>query len=328
MKFLSDYFNSGTVKQQNKKRFGALLICITAALLAVALIALMIASIATAIKGKAPHEEDPEDTDGSGIPSGYTTTTFDQAQLSAGTLLLLDETHTYTGPAPSQQPTPDQRPKSDEGVDLYRGDHGSIRLTQETLDAFNTMMIAFHNDNKADEAYSVGNIWLQSRKGTYSASTEALLQTGMALILCSQERGTENDEVSIYSSTDKGGVGVYDWFYDHAHEYGFIQASTAEGEENIFRYVGVAHATYMKNNNKTLAEYLDILQTRTAGRPLSVQVNTKNADGQTTSVAYNIYHLTAEETPVVPQKFTYTVSGDNMGGYIVTVNRSSATSNQ
>ena len=41
----------------------------------------------------------------------------------------------------------------------------------------------------------------------------------------------------------------------------------------------------------------------------------------------NIYHLTAEETPIVPSKFSYTVSGDNMGGYIVTVDRSGATAN-
>ncbi|MBE6546263.1 MAG: D-alanyl-D-alanine carboxypeptidase family protein [Ruminococcaceae bacterium] len=321
MKFLSDYFNSGTVKQQNKKRFGALLICITAALLAVALIALMIASIATAIKGKAPREEDGEETGGSGIPSGYTTTTFDQSQLSSGTLLLIDETHTYTG-TPTVVLMNSARPSDDAGEYLYwLYDTVNFALTQDALDAFNLMVKDFHAESGDNNLY-VKDAYNQSA----ATQVTALHQTGTALTLLyytyeGSTDGNPTDKKTIHN------VDTYKWLYDHAHEYGFVQASAVEGEENIFRYVGVAHATYMKNNNKTLAEYLDILQTRTAGRPLSVQISTKNAEGQAVSVAYNIYHLTAEETPIVPSKFSYTVSGDNMGGYIVTVDRSSATAN-
>ena len=322
MKFLSDYFNSGTVKQQNRKRFGALLICITAALLAVALIALMIASIATAVKRKSPQAEEPEDTAGSGIPSGYTTTTFDQAQLSSGNLLLIDETHTYTG-TPTVVLMNSTRPADTaSGEYLYwMYDTVNFALTEDALAAFHQLVTDFHAESGDNNLY-VKDAFNQSS----ATQASALHQTGTALTLLYYTYEGSTDEKptgkqSIYN------VDTYKWLYDHAHEYGFIQASSAEGEENIFRYVGVAHASYMKNNSKTLAEYLDILQTRTASRPLSVQVTVKNADGQSTSVTYNIYRLTSEETPVVPAKFSYTVSGDNMGGYIVTVDRSSATAN-
>ena len=56
----------------------------------------------------------------------------------------------------------------------------------------------------------------------------------------------------------------YVWLKDNAHLYGFIIRYTEENK-NItgyknepwhIRYVGISHATYMYENNKTLEEYL------------------------------------------------------------------------
>ena len=93
MRFLTEFFNSGTVNQQNKRRLGAMLIAVTAVLLAVALIVLMVASIVTAVKNNRIVEDESDDSDGSGIPSGYTTTTFAEGQASNGALLLIDAEH-------------------------------------------------------------------------------------------------------------------------------------------------------------------------------------------------------------------------------------------
>ncbi|MBR2293800.1 MAG: hypothetical protein IKA44_05790 [Clostridia bacterium] len=319
MKFLSEYFNSGNAKQQNQKRLAALAVCVTAALLAVALVALLIGSVATAIKNKAPDTSGEGDDTGTKIPVGYTTTNLAEAGYSIhnGTLLVIDESHPFASTATLVQPQPNVRAK-DEGVDLYRGAYDTINVTQETLDAFNAMVSAFHAEKKGEEGYGTGNLWLQSRLSSkeYSASADAALKSATGLIVCHQEKGTENDEVSIYDSATKKAVGVYQWIYDNAYKYGFIQVSAAEGEENIFRYVGVAHAAYMKNNNKTFSEYVTLLQTTSASKPLSVSV--KDADGKT--VKYTMYYLSASAEAVVPANNTYTVSGDNVGGYIVTVN--------
>ena len=57
MKFLTEYLNSGSVKQQNKKRLGAFAICATAILLCLALIVLTAASIVTAVKNRKANTE-------------------------------------------------------------------------------------------------------------------------------------------------------------------------------------------------------------------------------------------------------------------------------
>ena len=60
---LSDFLNSGSAKQQAKKRLVAMILCATAVLLAIALVTLMIASIATALKNKAPTEPEENESD-------------------------------------------------------------------------------------------------------------------------------------------------------------------------------------------------------------------------------------------------------------------------
>lgn len=318
MKFLTEFFNSGTVNQQNKRRLGALLIAVTAVLLAVTLIVLMVASIVTAVKNNRMVEDDSEGGDDSGIPSGYTTTTFAEGQASNGALLLIDASHPYVGTETLVQPAPNVRPVDENNQVLYKGDYQDVNITQETLDAFHAMVKDFHEAQKSDASYKVGGFWLQSllRPGVeLSADTSAVLRSGYALIFFDQYLNS-----SIYDSETKTGIGVYKWIYDHAHEYGFVRASDAEGEENIFRYVGVAHATHIKNNKMTLAAYLETVKTRTASKPLSISV--KDAENKT--ITYRVYYLAADAEMVVPEKYNYTVSGDNMGGYIVTVDQSSA----
>ena len=194
-------------------------------------------------------------------------------------------------------------------------DNSSARFK---VDTFNAMMLAFHEAKKTDSSYVVGGMYLDSILAPNSTKpsddTKAVLASGTALILSDDGKTTAN-EVSIYDSDAKTGKGAYAWIYENAHRYGFVRASEAEGEENIFRYVGVAHANYMKNNNKTVAEYLEALQSRTANKPLSFSA--KNAEDK--NVSYRVYYLAGGDEKVVPADKDYTVSGDNMGGFIVTV---------
>jgi len=314
MKFLSEYFNSGNAKQQNQKRLAALAVCVTAALLAVALVALLIGSVATAIKNKAPDTSGEGDDTGTKIPVGYTTTNLSEAGYSIhnGTLLVIDESHPFAGTAPAVVLMNTDRPKDETIAADYKylyavNDITTFSLTQDTLNAFNSMITAFYEESKDNNLYV-------SAAYTAGGAMSDLHNTGCAVTL--EYYTTAPARASIYDSTAKAPVETYKWIYDNAYKYGFIQVSAAEGEENIFRYVGVAHATYMKNNNKTFSEYVTLLQTTSASKPLSVPV--KDADGKT--VKYTMYYLSASAEAVVPANNTYTVSGDNVGGYIVTVN--------
>ena len=120
------------------------------------------------------------------------------------------------------------------------------------------------------------------------------------------------------------------------HEYGFIQRyPTYEGGktginnyEECFRYVGVAHATYIYNYNKGKSdveklcweEYVEKLQNDHSFEKEHLTVDT-NGD----NVAdYEIYYVKINDESrsakiPVPVGMSYTVSGDNIVGVIVTV---------
>lgn len=120
------------------------------------------------------------------------------------------------------------------------------------------------------------------------------------------------------------------WIFDNAHKYGFVMRYPDEkssvtgvdtGYEYCFRYVGVAHATYMYKKGYCLEEYVALLrQNHTVNNALRIE----GADGN----LYEVYYVPAVDdqsaltTFPVPSNYTYTVSGDNCGGFIVTVNLS------
>ena len=132
MKFITDFLNSGTVEQQNRKKLGALLIAITAALLVIALIVLSVAAIAGAIKNK---NEDEGEEDGVKIPSGYVTTTIDPAK-SNDLLLVIDEAHPYAGTAelasfPNK--LSEERSKTETGGVVYSLDMNKRQMPMPSL---------------------------------------------------------------------------------------------------------------------------------------------------------------------------------------------------
>lgn len=117
-------------------------------------------------------------------------------------------------------------------------------------------------------------------------------------------------------------VGDYAWIDEHAAEFGFI-LRYPEGKESLtgerartqtYRYVGTPHASYIKQNNLCLEEYITLLKEHTKDNPLEISVNT---------TLYRVYYVPAvsgSTTAVpVPANKVYSVSGNNTDGFIVTV---------
>lgn len=120
------------------------------------------------------------------------------------------------------------------------------------------------------------------------------------------------------------------WLKTHAHEYGFIfrapnnkKSIVGYAEPWQLRYVGMPHAEYMYKNNLCLEEYLTKLSTDFVG--MSNAYTLKCADGNT----YMVYYVEAPDEGTlrlpVPENRPYTVSGDNMNGFIVTVTMQTGT---
>lgn len=114
------------------------------------------------------------------------------------------------------------------------------------------------------------------------------------------------------------------WLKENAHKYGFIFRSPSSKSSIVgysiewqIRYVGEPHATYMYENQLCLEEYLSKLSTDYlyGGEHLIVE----GKDG----FIYEIFYVKGSSDGIVrlpvPQNRSYTVSGDNSGGFIVTV---------
>ncbi len=120
--------------------------------------------------------------------------------------------------------------------------------------------------------------------------------------------------------------------FDTCHRYGFIQRypsgkgalTGVNNYEECLRYVGVAHATYIYNNGLCLEEYVEMLRKNhvspngTDGKHLLIDTD---KDG---TANYAVYYVPKSESSdltavPVPEGIPYTVSGDNIGGFIVAV---------
>lgn len=105
------------------------------------------------------------------------------------------------------------------------------------------------------------------------------------------------------------------WLADNSYRYGLI-LRYPEGATHItgiefepwhFRYVGKPHAYYMRQNNLVLEEYIELIQ-NTGG--FSFEMNGK---------LYHVLHQIPHEDMInVSVDLEFTVSNDNMGGFIVT----------
>ncbi len=120
-----------------------------------------------------------------------------------------------------------------------------------------------------------------------------------------------------------------EWMVSNSWEYGFILRYPSD-KTNItgisyaphhFRYVGQLHAAIMHENDFCLEEYLNFLQSYTMDSGGYSYVY----DDQ----SYILYYIPADEnngaTVELPKDSIYTVSGDNQGGYILTLTVSTET---
>ena len=105
------------------------------------------------------------------------------------------------------------------------------------------------------------------------------------------------------------------WIVENYKYYGFIMRYPAnkgnitgiDGESNHFRYVGLPHSVYITENNMCLEEYLNLIKNHTYDDPLNLTVD---------DYEYSVWYC--KDAVYVPKDGDYTVSSDNLGGFIVT----------
>ncbi len=120
----------------------------------------------------------------------------------------------------------------------------------------------------------------------------------------------------------------YSWVEENCYKYGFVERYPDDKKDITgfeytsslyLRYVGVPHAELMKKNNLCLEEYMIMIKDYAFG---TAHYEFTDETGN----SYEIYYVRSEgegETVNVPVPVDkeYTVSGNNMDGFIVTVKK-------
>ena len=140
-------------------------------------------------------------------------------------------------------------------------------------------------------------------------------QTGLALDL-----GLKSDHID-FICPDFPDTGICRKFRQTAAKYGFILRYPA-GKESVtgighepwhFRYVGTPHAGIMSEHDLTLEEYTDFIRDYPIhSRPYMIKNGSQEA--AVSFIPCTAAHMTVEITGEYP----YTVSGNNVDGFILT----------
>lgn len=262
-----------------------------------------------------------DDNTGDSVPDDtetiYTSVSAMPNEIYSGDLILVNKEHEYSFPASEEEAG--ITPIYEMASDSYQFRDYEISLASKTISALNTMMDAYYAKNGNTDIMVISGYRTKEEqdemtdtdiKGGYSE-----YHTGLNFDLGIFPEG----ENSYYYTPD----GSYAWINDNCANYGFI-LRYPEGKEGStgmdsstykFRYVGVPHALYMKENDLCLEEYISELKNHTSdGEHLKVS-GTENK--------YEIYYVPADPSAntdiPVPADKKYTISGNNVDGFIVTV---------
>ena len=311
-------YSTGTVKRDNRQqqqKMVVIMICIVIALLLVVFMTIIGTKIVLALAGGHNNAS----------PSAvqYKDETMDKSQAQYGPLALVNDTHEYQFPEDATENLFDiwdyRIAHSEEGQSpAYEFGKGGLLLNGVALPAAHKWLTDFYKEtNEENLIISDAYRSFEEQKKYPVPAGQSDHHTGFGLTLKIYDGDVTSD---VLDNPDYA-----TWFAENSHKYGFV-ARYPEDKANItgisnysfcFHYVGDGPATYMKENNLCLEEFVAQIKAHTHSNPLEVT----DANGQD----WLIYYTACDSdivTVKLPTNFTYTVSGDNDGGIIVCVSLS------
>lgn len=280
-----------------------------------------------------PPETTPEDTASGILKEGFITKSYTKEQMGTGDLILVRAGAPYSFPERKLKDLYTGRKKYENGARAYQISSTDIELDELVLSKLNEMNEAFY------ETTGEGGLLIKSAYRSYDSQKELFdyrverdgeeeAMKYVALPGESEHHTAMAFDMSVY----KDGKNTYIedepdylWIYENAHKYGFV-LRYPESKADItgisyeawhFRYVGVPHAYYMKENDLVLEEYLELLKNEHPYDGIHLAVDSD--DGH----SYEIYYVPADSEGnadiILPAGYEYSVSGDNVGGFVVTV---------
>ena len=257
------------------------------------------------------------------VASAYRNEVLAKKEIYTGTLLLIDSSHSYRAAETVDiQNVYSSRTKFDKAsakngyVYSYYTAGTEEELESQTLAALNAMADEFYKLKGNNDLYIHTN-------SAYVKNASDEHATGRAFDL-----SVYTIDYQHYELDDDAISSDFDWIKQNYYKYGFIRrypenkasVTGVSDEPYHFLYVGIPHAYYMYKNDLCLEEYLELLRTEH-----SFADEGKNNLVFTTEDGsrYEVYYVAADgdmvNVPVLADSESYTVSGDNAGGFVVTV---------
>ena len=270
----------------------------------------------------------------------------DSADVHVGGLLLVNETFAYSYPTENENIVSvyefKKNSENDAVTKITVGEKShptyelgnlatSILLDKTALDMFNQMMLDYCatldlSGLEANKNASNLNLaWGYSDEETLAEDVSRFGKTfydhALATTVTLQRN---NDSAKISENILKND---YAWLYENCYKYGFVvrypnaskDKTGLDGSERVhLRYVGYEHAYYMSKNGLCLEEYLELIRTQYT---FSGDHLTFTADNGKT---YEVYYVASTGNPTgvsVPKDASYSISGDNMNGFVVTITK-------
>lgn len=235
---------------------------------------------------------------------GYSETNIPASQLSSGLLAVYDAAHLSENAAGLVN-------LNDVKNDFYSVRNEDIVLASEAADALNKMMLEYNTATGLSDfiIYST----TQPSTGEDSACPISFAESASGFTVDLAIQGASR--ILEYDGLDEES-----WVIENCAKYGFIvrypsdkvTATSQNGCVWHLRYVGNLHAAIMSENNLCLEEYVNWLK--------SYSLNATPLSYLSGGVQYEIYYTAymGDITPLrVPVSGNYTISGNNIDGFIV-----------
>ncbi|MBQ6906669.1 MAG: M15 family metallopeptidase [Clostridia bacterium] len=256
----------------------------------------------------------------------YVPIELDTNAIHSGTTILVNGSNEFVFPSDEFAPTMADSKNSD----YYVRDR-SVCLRTEVTEKLNELMseyratkskknIMVYNgylDRDAQKSYydrAVNNYGKDKASMMQAKPGFADAHTGLSIDL----RMYNNGEVSDFKGEDETL-----WIVENAHRYGFI-VRYPDGKEmttglnasaSKYRYVGLPHSVLIKNNELTLEEYIAKVKAYT----YETSHWYCEFEGSTYEVYFAPASREAKTVVYVPGDKEYTISGNNVDGFIITI---------
>ena len=253
---------------------------------------------------------------------------IDNSMIYEGDLVLVNNEYGYSFPQ-----VPIAEVVAETKTDDYWVRDRSVMLQPQAITSFNLMMAAFRAaTGKRDIMIYNGYVSYETQESNYEAAVDKCGEEEASLY-APKPGGYDAHtgllaELRVYNQSDKSystfdGTGDHSWIVNNAYRYGFVLryptgkelTTGVNGAANKYRYVGMPHSQLMYNNSLTLEEYHITVK--------NYRYDTAHWSCESDGIVYDVYYVPAGEgstTDVpVPIGASYSLSGNNVDGFIVTV---------